>query len=235
MKGRATALGRLCLFATVVLLAGCASVPPNAGQNPVDPWERLNRQIFAFNDHFDRAVTKPAAKGYRAVVPKGLRQCINNAFENLYELTTMVNAVLQGRGKVFGNSIGRFLINTTIGFFGCNDVARDAGLERNKQYFALTMGRWGIGSGPYVVLPFLGPSSVRDALGEVPDYFTDPVSYIHPELDYYATYAGRFVDHRAQVLDATNLVEEAALDPYQFVRDAYLQRTRSRISDESAP
>ncbi|HYB50288.1 MAG TPA: VacJ family lipoprotein [Burkholderiaceae bacterium] len=221
--------------ALLCLLAGCASVPPNAGSNPVDPFERVNRQIFAFNDGFDRALAKPAAKGYIAVVPKPLRECIGNFFDNLFEITNMINAALQGKGKSAGTAVGRFLINSTVGMAGCIDVASRAGLERDKQFFALTMGTWGIPSGPYLVLPIIGPSSVRDAIGEVPDYFTDPISYIHPVKDYYFVYAGRFVVRRAQILDATNLIEQAALDPYQFVRDAYLQRIRSKIMGDGAP
>jgi len=225
----------LCGCAIVALLGGCASVPPNAGKNPIDPFERVNRQVFAFNDHFDRAIVKPAAQGYTNVVPKPVRACFANFFDNLFELTSMVNSTLQARPNAAGVSVGRFLMNSTVGVLGCFDVATRVGLERNKQYFALTMGRWGIGAGPYLVLPFLGPSSVRDAIGEVPDYFTDPVSYITPLKEYYLAYSARFVDKRAQLLEATNLVEEAALDPYQFVRDAYLQRTRSRIGGDNAP
>jgi len=222
-------------FATLALLAGCASVPPTAGNNPADPFERVNRQIYAFNDGFDRAVTKPVAQGYNKAVPRSLRTCVSNIFENLGELTSMINGALQARPKSAGTGAGRFLLNSTVGLFGCFDVAAHAGLERDKQYFALTMGHWGIGSGPYVVLPFLGPSSVRDAFGEIPDYFTDPVNYIYPVRDHYIVFSARFVARRAQLLDVTNLVEQAALDPYQFVRDGYLQRMRSRIEGDGAP
>ena len=235
MDASAIGLRPLCACAFVALVAGCASVPPNAGKNPIDPFERVNRQVYAFNDGFDRAIVKPAAKGYTKVVPKPARACVANFFDNLFELTSIVNSTLQGRPTSAGVSAGRFLMNSTVGFLGCFDIATHVGLERNKQYFALTMGHWGIGAGPYLVLPFLGPSSVRDAIGEIPDYFTDPFSYITPVKEYYLAYSVRFVDKRAQLLEATNLVEEAALDPYQFVRDAYLQRTRSRISGESAP
>lgn len=235
MSCDANGFARLCTLALLAVLGGCASVPPNAGSNPVDPFERVNRQVFAFNDHFDRAITKPAAKGYTAVVPRPLRDCVANIFANLFELTSMVNAALQGKPKDAGVDAGRFLMNSTVGVFGCFDPATHVGLARNKQYFALTMGKWGVASGPYLVLPFLGPSSVRDAIGEIPDYFTDPISYITPVKESYLAYSGRFVDRRAQLLDATNLLEQAALDPYQFVRDAYLQRTRSRIYDGNPP
>ena len=235
MNASAIGLKWLCGCAIVALLGACASVPPDAGKNPIDPFERVNRQVFSFNDHFDRALVKPAAKGYTTVIPKPVRACFANFFDNLFELTSMVNSTLQGKPKAAGVNASRFLMNSTVGVLGCFDVATHVGLERNKQYFALTMGHWGIGAGPYLVLPFLGPSSVRDAFGEIPDYFTDPMSYITPVKEYYLAYSVRFVDKRAQLLEATNLVEEAALDPYQFVRDAYLQRTRSRISGDSAP
>lgn len=235
MNARAIGLRPLCACAFVALVAGCASVPPNAGKNPVDPFERFNRQVYAFNDGFDRAIVKPAATGYTKVIPKPARSCFANFFDNLFELTSIANSTLQGKPKAAGVSVGRFMMNSTVGFLGCFDVATHVGLERNKQYFALTMGHWGIGAGPYLVLPFLGPSSVRDAIGEIPDYFTDPFSYITPVKEYYLAYSFRFVDKRAQLLEATSLVEEAALDPYQFVRDAYLQRTRSRIGGDSVP
>ncbi len=235
MSASTICLKRACGCAILALLGGCATVPPDAGKNPIDPYERVNRQIFAFNDHFDRALVKPAAKGYTNVVPKPVRGCLANIFDNLFEITSMINSTLQGKPKAAGVNAGRFLMNSTVGVFGCFDVATHTGLERNKQYFALTMGHWGIGPGPYVVLPILGPSSVRDAFGEIPDYFTDPLSYVTPVKEYYLAYSVRFVDKRAQLLEATTLVEEAALDPYQFVRDAYLQRTRSRISGDSAP
>ncbi|HXW63618.1 MAG TPA: VacJ family lipoprotein [Burkholderiaceae bacterium] len=235
MNASAIGLKWLCGCAIVALLGACASVPPDAGKNPIDPFERVNRQVFSFNDHFDRALVKPAAKGYTTVIPKPVRACFANFFDNLFELTSMINSTLQGKPKAAGVNAGRFLMNSTVGVLGCFDVATHVGLEHNKQYFALTMGHWGIGAGPYLVLPFLGPSSVRDAFGEIPDYFTDPMSYITPVKEYYLAYSVRFVDKRAQLLEATNLVEEAALDPYQFVRDAYLQRTRSRISGDSAP
>ncbi|SPJ17311.1 Lipoprotein [Burkholderiales bacterium] len=235
MKGLANWLARLGGLALLAGLGACASVPPDAGRNPADPFERVNRQVYSFNDHFDRAIVKPVAKGYTAVVPKPVRQCVYNVFENIFEITSMVNLALQGRPRDVGMEFGRFVMNSTFGLFGCFDVAQHIGLEKNRQYFALTMGKWGLTPGPYLVLPFLGPSSVRDALGEIPDYFTDPISYITPVKDSDFVYAGRYVVKRAQLLDATNLLEQAALDPYVFVRDAYMQRTRSRVYDGNPP
>jgi len=219
----------------LALLGACASVPPNAGNNPADPFERVNRQVYAFNDTFDRAVAKPVAKGYTYVVPKPVRECVGNVFANIGEVGNIINAALQGKPGAAACDVGRLVVNTTVGIAGCFDVAKYLGCERNRQDFGLTMGKWGLSPGPYVVLPFLGPSSVRDALGEIPDYFTDPVSYIKPVKDSYFVYTGRFIDRRAQLLDVSNLVEDAALDPYQFVRDGYLQRRRSRVYDGNPP
>ncbi len=233
--GRAPAWLRPGLVAALLplLLAagGCATVPPNAGSNPADPFERVNRQVYAFNDRFDRAVAKPVARGYARVVPRPLRTCVGNAFANLGEITNFVNATLQFRPADAANDAGRLLVNTTLGLAGCFDVARGMGMERSRQDFGLTLGRWGVGSGPYVVLPFMGPRSLRDAVGEVPDYFTDPVRFVTPRTDYYLVYGARFVDLRAQYLDASGLIDAASLDPYQFLRDAYLQRRRSQVED----
>lgn len=212
-------------------LAGCASVPPNVGHNPVDPFERLNRQVFAFNDHFDRAIMTPAANGYTAVVPEPARACIGNVFANLFEVTSIVNLALQGRPSETGKGVGRFVANSTIGVLGCFDVAKHLGWERNKQFFALTLGRWGVGPGPYLVLPILGPRSVRDALGEIADYFTDPITYISPAKDAYLAEAGRLVVKRANAMGALALADQAALDRYAFQRDAYLQIIRGLIHD----
>lgn len=222
-------------FACLSWLGGCASVPPGAGSNPKDPYEKFNRQVYSFNDHFDRAILKPVATGYQQVVPRGLRDCIDNAFNNIGEVGNFVNSSLQLKPLDAASDVGRLAINSTIGLLGCFDVANGMGIRRNKQDFGLTMGKWGIPSGPYLVLPILGPSSVRDGIGEIPDYFTDPVNYVTPTLDSYEIYVGRLVERRAQLLDASGLLDQAALDPYAFLRDAYLQRRRSRVYDGNPP
>ena len=176
---RATRLRRVGLGALLgaLLLAagGCATVPPNAGNNPADPFERVNRHVYVFNDRFDRAVAQPVARGYVRVIPRPLRNCVGNIFANFGEVTNIVNAALQFRPADTANDTGRLLVNSTLGLLGCFDVAKGMGMERNRQDFGLTLGRWGLPPGPYLVLPFLGPSSVRDAVGEVPDYYTDPI------------------------------------------------------------
>ena len=228
-------LGASALALVIASLAGCATVPPNAGQTPGDPLERVNRHVYAFNDGFDRAVAQPVARGYVRVVPTPLRNCVANVFYNVGEIGNAVNAALQLRPADFASDAGRFLVNSTAGLLGCFDVARGMGLERNRQDFGLTLGRWGVPPGPYLVLPFLGPSSLRDAVGEVPDYYTDPTRLVTPKTDYYAIYVAHFVDRRAQYLDSGSLIDDAALDPYAFLRDGYLQRRRSRIYDGSPP
>ena len=229
-------LGRWSLLGVMLLAAGgCATIPPNAGNNPADPFERLNRHVYVFNDRFDRAIAQPVARGYVKVLPQPVRNCVSNIFANVGEVGNIVNATLQFRPGYVATDVGRLLINSTAGLLGCFDVARGMGWERNRQDFGLTMGKLGLPPGPYLVLPFLGPSNVRDAIGEVPDYYTDPVRFVNPATDYYIVYTTRFVDRRAQYLDASNLVDEAALDPYAFLRDGYLQRRRSRIFDGNPP
>lgn len=227
----------LGLFAAATLLAGCAAtVPPGAGSNPVDPFETFNRHVNAFNDKFDDAVAKPAARGYNAVLPKVLRDCLTNIFENLAEVGNLFNATLQAKPAEAARDAGRLLINSTVGVGGCFDVARSAGLERKRENFGVTLGTWGVAQGPYLVLPLLGPSTVRQAAGLIPDYYlTDPVGYLRPAKDVYYVGAFRLLGERAEILDASSLIDTAALDRYTFVRDAYLQRLRGRVYDGNAP
>jgi phospholipid-binding lipoprotein MlaA len=223
------------LCAVLLAAGGCATVPPGAGSNPVDPLERVNRHIYAFNDGFDRAVARPVARGYVTVVPQFVRNCVGNIFANVGEVGNTINAALQFKPADVATDVGRFFVNSTVGVLGCFDVAKDIGWERNRQDVGLTMGKWGIPDGPYLVLPFFGPRSTRDAFGEIGDAFTDPVSYVTPSTDYWLLYGTRFVDRRAQFLDTSHLVDDAALDSYAFVRDGYLQRRRSRIYDGNPP
>jgi phospholipid-binding lipoprotein MlaA len=229
-------LPRLLAAGVPLLLGACASIaPPLAGTNPVDPYERFNRHIFVFNERLDHAVVAPVAHGYVAIMPRPARDCIGNAFANLGEIGNFVNATLQGRPRDMGIDAGRFAVNSTAGLLGCIDVARRWGWERNRQDFGLTLGKWGVPDGPYFVLPFLGPRSLRDAIGEIPDHFTDPATYVTPVADAYATDVLYFIDRRAQLFDGSALIEEAALDHYAFLRDAYLQRRRNRVWDGNPP
>jgi len=217
------------------LLAACATVPPGAGKNPADPFEKVNRQVDAFNDQLDRAVLKPVASAYVDVVPDPVRRCVSNVFSNVGELPTALNDLLQGKPAAAASDTCRFVLNTTVGVLGCFDVARTMGLPRNAADFGLTLGHWGAGPGPYVVLPLFGPSDVRDAFGRVVDMQTDPLGYVRPAKYVYIGDVGRIVDLRASLLSAEKLIEGAALDRYSFVRDAYLQRRRNQVYDGNPP
>jgi phospholipid-binding lipoprotein MlaA len=223
--------------AAVALLAGaCATIPPDAGNNPVDPLERMNRHVFEFNDRVDRAVLEPVAQGYVAVVPEPVRGCVSNFFANLGDVSNAANNLLQGKPVEAVSDICRIAINTTVGVLGCFDVASKMGLEKHNEDFGQTLGRWGLGSGAYLVLPLLGPSSVRDAVGRVPDAYVDPANAAGDDVRARNTlFALGTIDLRARLLDAGRLLEAAALDKYQFTRDAYLQRRRNLVYDGNPP
>ena len=234
------ALSTLCRLATALLLAGalgaCASIPPGAGSNPVDPWEVYNRNMFEFNDTVDRAVMKPVAKAYEAVVNEDIRGCINNAFLNLLEPVNAINNLLQGKPVQAASDLCRFAINSTLGVAGCLDIASKIGLQRSNEDFGQTLGRWGVAPGPYFVLPILGPSSVRDAFGRLFDFLgTDPIWYIQDIPVRNSLVGARLVDTRASLLPAERVLEAAALDRYQFIRDAYLQLRRNLVYDGNPP
>lgn len=228
-------LRMLALAALALGLAGCASIPPNAGQNPADPWERYNRHMSEFNDRVDRAVLKPVAQGYSDYVPQPVRDCVGNVFSNFYDVPNALNNLLQGKPVEAVSDICRVVINSTVGLFGCFDVASRMGLQRSDEDFGQTLGRWGSGPGPYFVWPFLGPSTVRDSVGRVVGFYTDPVDYLRPVRLRNSALGTRLVDTRASLLPAERLVEGAALDKYQFIRDAYLQRRNNQIHDGSPP
>ena len=226
---------RIACFAAALLLAGCATIPPDAGKNPRDPLERFNREVFSFNDHLDRYFLKPVAKGYVWVVPRVIRQCINNGFANLGEVRNAVNDILQAKPKGAATDTGRLAINSTLGLLGCFDVANTMGLDRRHEDFGLTLARWGLGTGPYLVLPVLGSSDVRDAVGLVPDSYANPITYVKPIPARYGLYGMYLIDTRAELLDATDLIDQAALDRYQFTRDAYFQRRTSQQYEGNPP
>jgi phospholipid-binding lipoprotein MlaA len=216
-----------------VAVAGCAVQNPD----PRDPWEGVNRGIYTFNDKVDRAVLRPVAEGYTYVTPQPVRSCISNIFNNVGDVWSAANSFLQGRGHDFVNTIGRVLFNTTMGVGGCFDVATANGARRIPNDFGTTLGVWGIGNGPYVVLPFLGPSSVRDSVGLAGDWGTGQVLGVGA-IDNVplrnSLYGLQVVSKRADLLDASDTVDRVALDPYSFVRDAYLQRRASMVLGHSA-
>jgi phospholipid-binding lipoprotein MlaA len=214
------------------MLSGCAT------QSNKDPLEGMNRGIYKFNQVADDAVIKPVAKGYKAITPTPIRTGINNFFSNLGMITTVVNDLLQLKFAHAFTDAGRFVINSTFGIAGFIDVASMDKIEKRKEDFGQTLGFWGVGSGPYLVLPLLGPSSVRDTTGLVVDTTTsDPITYTHNigEIRLHNQLrTAQFIDKRAELMTATDLVDDASLDPYAFTRDAYLQRRASQIQDGAA-
>ncbi len=218
------------LAATALLCAGCASGPQ---ASPDDPLEPLNRAVYQVNDKVDTYVAQPVAKGYKAVTPQPVRSAVTNFFANIGDVGNVVNNLLQGKAVDATESFMRVTINTVFGIGGLFDVATPAGLNRHSQDFGLTMGVWGLPSGPYLVLPFFGPSSVRDGVGLGANFLLDPTTYIDPVWRY-SLFAVNVVDTRANLLGATDLLSLAALDKYAFTRDAYLQRRRYLIEGSRA-
>jgi phospholipid-binding lipoprotein MlaA len=223
-------------LALVVLAAlqGCASVPEGA-RDPRDPWQPYNRAMFRFNTDFDNAFMKPAAKAYRAITPEPVDEGVTNFFNNIADATSAVNNVLQFKLSRAGSDVGRVFINSTVGVVGVFDVATNAGLPSYKEDFGQTLGYWGIGDGPYFVMPILGPSSVRDTVGFAGDVALDPFFSISKDEIYWGFVTLRVIDRRADLLTAGELVDEAAIDRYAFIRDAYLQRRRSLVHDGDPP
>lgn len=212
------------------LLAGCAT-----SGNPKDPIEGFNRAMFAFNDGLDTAIIKPVATGYESILPSPVRTGVTNFFSNIEDVLIGVNNLLQGKLPQAVSDFGRVAINTTIGLLGVLDIASDAGLEKHDEDFGQTFGRWGVGDGAYVVIPVFGPRTVRDTVGLVLDVATDPVSQHRPKRARNIASVLRVINNRANLLPADKVVEEAALDKYSYMRDAYLQRRRNLIYDGNPP
>lgn len=216
------AMRRIAIISLLCAAAvGCATVPPSE-RNPRDPWQRVNRGVYKFNDVFDRAIAKPVARGYVRVLPPVMRTGITNFFNNATYPDVMVNALLQGKLKPFARDTGRFVVNTTIGIAGLFDPASHMGLPLEDRDFGQTFGKWGVPSGPFVVLPFLGPSDLRDAVGRVSDTFAEPWTYIQNLYWAYGTLIVYEVKVRADLLPLTDMAEKT-YDPYAFERNAYLQ------------
>jgi len=224
------------LFASCLLaatLTGCAS------QTNKDPLESINRGVYKFNDVTDRAVFKPVATAYKTVAPTPIRTGVNNFFNNLGTLTNVLNNLLQFKLANAFSEAGRFVINSTFGIAGFIDVTGMDKIPVHKEDFGQTLGYWGVGPGAYLVLPFAGPSSVRDTTGWIFDLSTtDPITYTHNIGEvrlHNQLRAAQFIDKRTELLDAKDLVDDASLDPYAFMRDAYLQRRASLVQDGLVP
>ena len=218
-------------LAAVLLLGGCATTGTTTNY---DPWEGLNRGTFAFNDALDRAVLKPVAQGYEKVVPAFFRERISNFFDNIEDIGTGLNNVLQGKAPDAINDFGRVLCNTTIGVLGFWDVASQNGVDKHNEDFGQTLAVWGVNSGPYFVIPLLGPSTLRDA----PARAVDPSWYYSSKMDsttYWSLWTLDKVRTRANLLKAESVIEGAALDRYTFIRDAWVQRRNSQVYDGNPP
>jgi len=213
------------------LASGCATT----NGDPRDPIEGFNRAMYSFNDGFDEAIGKPVANAYKVALPAPVRTWVRNFFANIADLFIGVNSLLQGKPLDAVTDWARFGINTTFGILGINDVAGEAGIEKHNEDFGQTFGRWGAGDGAYIVWPFLGSSTVRDSVGLVFDIGLDPVRKHDPKDPRRFMVVLRAVNTRADLLDASRILEEAALDKYVFNRDAYLQRRRSLIYDGNPP
>ncbi len=214
----------LSLLTSVCLISGTVS----ASEANVDPWETMNRKIYGFNDRIDRWVLRPIAVGYDRVLPNPVKRGIRNIFRNVGTPAIALNQFLQGKGKEGVKDVSRFLLNTTVGLGGIFDVATPAGLEYHQEDFGQTFSVWGIGNGPYVVIPFRGPSSTTHAAGMVLDAFTNPIRLISPHRARYATWGLYYVDLRAELLNADAFISG---DEYLFLRDAYLQRREFLVLD----
>ncbi|MGV7208296.1 VacJ family lipoprotein [Oxalobacteraceae bacterium A2-2] len=208
-----------------LLLGGCA------GPNPRDPFESYNRAAFKFNDTVDEYALKPVATAYKDIVPGFVQTGVGNFFGNLNDAWSAINALLQGKGEAGMSDLMRFSLNSTLGIAGLIDIASEAGIKKYKEDFGQTLGYWGVDSGPYLVLPILGPSTVRDTVALPVDIAGDIWRYKEPTYLRNIGTGIRVIDTRAQLLDASSLLEDAALDRYEFLRDGYLQRRQSQIDD----
>jgi len=215
------------------MLSGCATIEGEA--DPDDPLESFNRSMYSFNDSLDRAVLKPVAQGYNAVLPDPVNKSVSNFFSNLEDVVVIFNDILQLKIEQALTDTARVVFNSTIGVFGLFDVASGMDMPKNNEDFGQTLGYWGVDTGAYIVWPFFGPSNVRDTIGSISDAYVNPLYDIQPDDTQLALSATNVVDTRAGLLSASKILKEAALDPYLFVRDAYLQRRQNLVYDGNPP
>ena len=212
---------------------GCASVKGPSPEH--DPFESYNRAMFSFNDAFDKAILKPVAAAYKNYVPEPIQTGVSNFFSNIGDIFVILNDLLQGKFAQARDDSVRFIMNTIFGVFGIFDVATYMDLPKHNEDFGQTLAVWGVSDGPYLVLPFLGASTLRDTAGLIVDAQVDPILDITDDEARYATLALKTVDTRARLLGASNVLDKAAFDRYAFMRDAYLQRRQFLIHDGSPP
>ena len=223
-------------FLPALLLAaasGCATT--GGGGDPRDPFEPMNRAVYSFNEGFDEILARPIATAYREGLHAEIRDRVRNFFSNIADIFIGVNNLLQGKLQEGVEDWARFAFNSTLGLLGIHDVASEMGIEKHNEDFGQTFGRWGVDSGPYLVLPILGSSTFRDGIGTLLDVYADPVGDFRPIRLRNSALVLRLTNTRADLLDASRILEEAALDKYVFQRDAYLQRRRSLIYDGQLP
>ena len=218
----------LLLFASL-LLSACASTSPNT--NPKDPYEGFNRSIYSFNDTLDRAVFKPVAKGYKAVLPDPAQKMVHNFISNIDDIFVTGHDLLQFKFAKASSDFTRVWVNTIFGVFGLFNVAHN--LEKHNEDFGQTLGYWGVSSGPYLVVPFFGPSSVRDGAGLIVDIYSGMIIQDIPARN--TLFGITQIDQRVKLLDSESLIEDTVMDPYSFIRDAYLMRRQSLVYDGDPP
>jgi phospholipid-binding lipoprotein MlaA len=223
---------KLACVASALLLAGCSTLTPRLSGDPIEPF---NRGVFSFNEALDRTVLVPVSTVYRDITPTPVRTGIDNFFHNFQDAWSAINLLLQGRPADAGSDFMRFGINTVFGLAGFIDWAEPLGLERHDEDLGQTLGKWGVGPGPYLVLPLLGPSTLRDVTDVPFALQISPDQLVHDTLVLNGMAVVRVVNARANLLGATQVIDEIALDKYQFIRDAYLQRRRNLVYDGNPP
>ena len=225
-------LKRIVLLGLIGVMVGCASIPAGVAHSPHDPWEPFNRSVFEFNEGLDTYLLKPVVAGYRFVLPEFVRDGIYNFFSNYSDIYTALQNLLQGKPDYAFSDLMRVVVNTTFGLGGLIDMATPGGLPKHKEDWGQTFGVWGIPSGPYVVLPFFGPSSVRDIFGTAADLESDYLFRLLPDVALRNSLTGlRVVNARNTYYEAGDLLDGAAIDKYSFVRDSYIQRRAYQINE----
>lgn len=224
----------LVVVGSLALLQGCASTSAVA-TDPRDPWEHTNRQIYAFNEKLDDAVVRPVAQAWVDVMPSFVRTGVRNFMGNLGDVWTFANAALQLKGQAAAETFMRVAVNSTFGFYGLLDIASEAGIEKRKEDLGQTLGHWGVKPGPYLVLPVLGPSTLRDTAALPVDLQASPGQYFSETSQRAAVALLNVTETRAGLLKTTDAVKQASLDSYSFVRDAWLQKRENDVFDGNPP
>ncbi|VAX11936.1 Outer-membrane-phospholipid-binding lipoprotein MlaA [hydrothermal vent metagenome] len=221
------------LLAGIVLASGCASVPGPPDEH--DPFESYNRAIYEFNTTVDKAAIRPVAQAYTDYTPNFIQGGVSNFFSNLSDVIVLLNDLLQFKLEQAGSDFYRIAVNSTLGVFGLFDPASHVGLSKHKEDFGQTLATWGVPSGPYFVIPFIGPSTIRGTAGLTVDIYTHPLFYYHDSSTAWGLAGLAYIDQRAELLGASRVLDQAALDPYIFMREAYLQHRRNLIYDGNPP